>query len=116
MSVHTVLLDFSLDPARVNSDIESKIVVKSALESLKKYFAEPVLIFETTCGDGFLSLYKDGNTIITIRCFHQGLITLNIEYFKKDSEDGKISFEVSIGKIFSLFIWGAMERFCKMRE
>lgn len=100
MSVHTVLLDFSLDPTRVNSDIESKIVVKSIVESLKKYFAEPVLIFETTCGNGYLSLFKDSDTIISIRCFHQGLITINIEYFKKDNEDGKISFDVSRGKFF----------------
>lgn len=102
MSVHTVLLDFSLDPSRVNTDVESKIVVKSILESLKKYFAEPVLIFETTCGDGYLALFKDGNTIISIRCFHHGLITLNIEYFKKDSEEGKISFDVSRKIFFSL--------------
>lgn len=95
MSVQTVLLDFSLDPTRVNNDIECKSIAKSVVEVLEKYFAEPVLIFETTCGDGYLSLFKDGNTVISIRCFHQGLLTLNIEYFKKDSENGKISFDVS---------------------
>uniref|UniRef100_A0A336MEA3 CSON000359 protein n=1 Tax=Culicoides sonorensis TaxID=179676 RepID=A0A336MEA3_CULSO len=93
MSVQTVLLDFSIEPVRVNSDVECKIVVKSIIESLKKYFADPVLIFETTCGDGFMSLFKEGNTVITVRCFQQGLITLNIEYFKKDLEEGKISFD-----------------------
>lgn len=116
MSVQTVLLDFSLDPTRVNSDIECKSIVKSVIESLKKYFAEPVLIFETTCGDGYLSMFKDVNTIISIRCFHQGLITLNIEYFKKDCEIGKISFDVSMLKIFHFSLLGDGKIFCRMCE
>lgn len=96
MSVNTILLDFSIDPMRVNGDAECKVIIKSMVESLKKYFSNPVLLFETTCDDGFLALYKDNDVILSIRLFRQGLITLNIEYHKKDTDSPKMSFEVRI--------------------
>lgn len=95
MSAQTLLFDFSIDPIRINGDTECKLVIKSVIQCLNKYFKAPSLLFETSTTDGFLALYKDEKTIISIRLFIQGLITLNIEYYKIEGELQKLNFEVS---------------------
>jgi len=95
MSVNTVLLDFSIDPTRVCGDAECKVVVKSVVEAVKKFFTNPILLFESTCDDGFLSLYKDVAVVISIRLFRQGLLTLNIEYYRQETDAPKMSFETA---------------------
>lgn len=94
MSAQSILFDFSIDPTRINGAAECKIIVNSIIQCLQKYFKTPKLLFDSICDDGFLSIYKDEKTIMSIRIFHQGLITLNIEYYKNDNEQQTLNFEV----------------------
>lgn len=94
MSVHTVLFNFTIDPMRICGDNECKVIVKAVIDVLNKHFKHPVLQVETTCDDGFFSVYKDGPVIISIRLFHQGILTLNIEYYQKDTDSLKLNFDV----------------------
>lgn len=96
MAANSVLLDFSIEPTRVNDEASRKDIVKVIKENLEKYFGNLKLIYQMQVEDGQLTLFGDSaGVVITVRFFNEGLITLNIEYFKKASEPQKISFEVS---------------------
>uniref|UniRef100_U5EQP4 Putative spermidine synthase n=1 Tax=Corethrella appendiculata TaxID=1370023 RepID=U5EQP4_9DIPT len=96
MSVNSVLIDFSVDPARINDEISRKDIMKQCKEVLEKYFPTIKISYDMLTDDGYLCILseKDG-VIITIRFFNQGLITFNIEYYKSDAEEAKLSFESS---------------------
>ncbi|XP_049546854.1 spermine synthase isoform X2 [Anopheles darlingi] len=95
MSANTVLLDFSLDPARINDEVSRKDIVKLCKESLEKYLPGVKITYDMLTTDGYLCMLSDAATIVTIRFFLQGLITINIEYYRQDGEEPKISFEQS---------------------
>lgn len=96
MSVQTVLLDFSIEPSRISDDTARKNVTKQLTSTLEKYFPEMQLIFETTVDDGYLSIYSEKNLVLlNVRLFDQGIITINIEYFKSDCDNQRLSFDVS---------------------
>lgn len=96
MAANSVLLDFSIEPARVNDEAARNDIVKVVKENLEKYLGNLKLIYQMQVEDGQLTLFGDNaGVVITVRFFNEGLITLNIEYYKKASEPQKISFEVS---------------------
>lgn len=94
MSVNTILFDFSLEPNRVSGDVECKSIIKQVVESLKSFFNNPVLLFESSLEDGYTSVFKEGCVVFNIRLFHQGLLTLNIDYYKNHNDPSIISFDV----------------------
>jgi spermine synthase len=96
MAANSVLLDFSIDPTRITDELTRKDIVKVIKENVEKFFENLKLIYDMLVEDGYLCILSDGTgVIISLRFFNEGLITLNIEYFKKDSDPPKISFEVS---------------------
>lgn len=97
MAANSVLLDFSIEPARVNGEAARNDIVKVVKENLEKYLGNLKLIYQMQVEDGQLTLLGDSaGVVVTVRFFNEGLITLNIEYFKKASDEQKISFEVRL--------------------
>lgn len=96
MSVQTVLLDFSIDPVRIGDEVASKDLLKFIKQGLKKYFENLKFVYDLKTEDGYLCLFTDKNLVfIQIRFFNHGIITINIEYFKGETENQIMSFEVS---------------------
>ena len=96
MAANTVLLDFSIEPNRITDELTRKDIVKVIKENVEKYFGSLKLIYDMLVDDGYLCILSDSTGVIfTLRFFNEGLITLNIEYYKKESDEQKISFEVS---------------------
>lgn len=94
MSANSVLLDFSLDPTRINDEVSRKDVVKLCREHLEKFISGLKITYDMLTDDGYLCILNaPGAIITTIRCFNQGLITINIEYYRAECEAPKISFE-----------------------
>lgn len=97
MAANTVLLDFSIEADRVIDELSRKDVMKVIKENLEKYFGNLNIIYDLNVVDGgYLSILNDNSgVIINVRFFNEGLITLNIEYYKNEADPPKISFEVS---------------------
>ena len=95
MSANTVLFDFSIEPARILEEQSRKDILKEIISNLKNYFPSVKLIYELTTEDGFLTILEQGNVLLHIRFFNDGLITINIEYYRKKDQKEKINFEVS---------------------
>ncbi|XP_047985892.1 spermine synthase [Leguminivora glycinivorella] len=94
MSVQTLLMDFSIDPARLGDASGQKAVFSQLENVLKDYVPNLILAAEVAVDGGSLKLLtgKKGTTV-SVRLFDRGLVTVNIEYYKEDSEEPLISFK-----------------------
>lgn len=117
MSVQTVLLDFSIEPSRLNDEVSRKELVKNLHNSLIEYFPELTLIFEAATGDGYLCIFSEKQIVlVNVRLFNQGLITINVEYYKSECEQQRLTFDVSITKQFlNCGVW-LVGFFCQMKQ
>ncbi|KAL0840052.1 hypothetical protein ABMA28_015375 [Loxostege sticticalis] len=96
MSVQTLLLDFSIDPARLGDESGQKSVFGQLETVLKEYIPSLILAADIKLDGGSLKLMtgKKG-TSVSVRLFDRGLVTVNIEYYKEDNEEPLISFKKS---------------------
>ncbi|XP_063378947.1 spermine synthase isoform X2 [Cydia fagiglandana] len=96
MSVQTLLMDFSIDPARLGDESGQKAVFSQLETVLKDYVPNLILAAEVAVDGGSLKLLtgKKGTTV-SVRLFDRGLVTVNIEYYKEDSEEPLISFKTA---------------------
>ncbi|CAG9784819.1 unnamed protein product [Diatraea saccharalis] len=94
MSVQTLLLDFSIDPARLGDESGQKAVFSQLETVIKEYIPNLLLAADIKVDGGSLKLMtgKKGTTV-SVRLFDRGLVTVNIEYYKEDSEEALISFK-----------------------
>ncbi|KAF9408604.1 hypothetical protein HW555_011772 [Spodoptera exigua] len=92
MSVQTLLLDFSIDPARLGDEIGQKTVFGQLETVLKEYIPNLILATELKLEGGSLKLLtgKKGTTV-SVRLFDRGLVTVNIEYYKEENEEPLIN-------------------------
>lgn len=96
MSVQTILLDFSMDPSRLGDDSGQKTVFEQLETVLKDYIPNLILAADIKVDGGSLKLLTGRKgTTISIRLFDRGLVTVNIEYYKEDTDEPLISFKVS---------------------
>lgn len=96
MSAETVLLDLAIDSSRISDTAGQKDVLTLLEQGLLEFFPQLKLIFETTTSDGHLYVFsQNGKIILHLRFFNHGIITINIEFFKSDSEQSLFSFDVS---------------------
>ncbi|XP_014242677.1 spermine synthase isoform X2 [Cimex lectularius] len=88
MAVNTILLDFTVKSSEMH--MHEELVTKV----LGNYLPQLNKTFNRRMDDGgfLLVLTADRGAFVTVRGFPQGLITLNIEYYKKDSEEEIINF------------------------
>ncbi|XP_076221299.1 spermine synthase isoform X2 [Nomia melanderi] len=94
MVAHTVLLDFTV-PSSVIADIEKRSNLKVAIANvLKEHFDGLKPLTEPNLNGSLLVLYEGPRgSLITVRGYTEGLITVNIEYYKKDDEEALLNFE-----------------------
>lgn len=97
MSAETVLLDLTIDPSRIGDEVAQKDVVKLLEKGLLEYFPQLKLVFETSTFDGHLCIFSHLDSVyVHARFFNNGIVTINIEFFKGDNEQPLVSFDVSI--------------------
>ncbi|XP_055702287.1 spermine synthase isoform X3 [Phlebotomus papatasi] len=95
MSVQTILLDFSIDPQRLGDEVSRKEVRKNIEEALESYLPNLRFVYDMITEDGYFGMYMDkAGVVVSVRFFvAPGLITINIEYFKENTEQPKVSLE-----------------------
>ncbi|XP_018400435.1 PREDICTED: spermine synthase isoform X3 [Cyphomyrmex costatus] len=94
MVAHTVLLDFTVSSS-VIADMEKRSGLKSAIANvLAEHFAGLKPLTESNIDGSLLVLYTGPRgSLITVRGYTEGLITLNIEYYKQDDQEALLTFE-----------------------
>ncbi|CAF4904522.1 unnamed protein product [Pieris macdunnoughi] len=94
MSVQSVLIDFSLDSARLADESGQKSVFEQLQTMLKEYIPNLLLAAEISLDGGSLKILTGTKGVtVSIRLFDRGLVTINVEYYKDDSEDPLITFK-----------------------
>ncbi|XP_075232561.1 spermine synthase isoform X1 [Lycorma delicatula] len=95
MAVNTIMLDFSVSASKVTDNKERQVLKESVQKVLSSFVSELKLEYETEMsGGGFLIvLSATRGTFITLRGFPQGIISVNIEYYKGDSDEHLLSFQ-----------------------
>ncbi|KAK5647159.1 hypothetical protein RI129_002051 [Pyrocoelia pectoralis] len=94
MSVYTLLLDFSVDPKNVKNESHLSLLSSNIENILRDYIRNLKLITTLSVAGGSLNMYSgDMGSIITLRIFSNGTITLNIEYLKGDDQDYILTLE-----------------------
>ncbi|CAH3987739.1 spermine synthase [Pieris brassicae] len=94
MSVQSVLIDFSLDSARLADESGQKSVFEQLQTMLKEYLPNLLLAAEISLDGGSLKILTGMKGVtVSIRLFDRGLVTINVEYYKDDSEDPLITFK-----------------------
>lgn len=95
MAVNTLLLDFSVDPAQVQNDNQTSVLLTKVENILRDYLSNLKLINNFNLDGSTVKVFtSDLGTVTTLRIYNHGLITINIEYFKGDNQEPVISFEV----------------------
>lgn len=107
MAVNTLLLDFSVDTAQVKNENNVTILFTKVENILRDYLVnlKPVNSFHVESSS--IKVYtSDLGTLTTLRIYNHGLLTINIEYYKSETQEPLISFEVSfctcLNRYFSL--------------
>lgn len=109
MSVQTVLIDFSIDAVRLADEIARKDLMKLVKAALDKFFTQLKFVCDVQTDDGCLSLFSDRNlTVIQVRIFNAGLVTINIEYYKREQDAPAFTFDVSMMLVF--VVWRRRRR------
>lgn len=104
MAAHTLLLDFSVDPTQVKSESQLSLLSTNMENILRDYLSNLKLVTSFNIDGGLFRLYtSDLGAVTSLRIFNNGLITLNVEYYKGDKQEPLLSFEVSeLSKCFPL--------------
>lgn len=89
------MLDFSIDTKNLET-VESRKSLQDTIENTLKEFVDELKRESVTEFDGGFLMLLLGcqGSFITVRGFRQGIITINIEYYKPDSDEGLLTFEV----------------------
>ncbi|XP_054261028.1 spermine synthase-like isoform X2 [Macrosteles quadrilineatus] len=94
MAVNTILLDLTVDPQK----IVEKNGLKSAVQDVLSKFIPELKEVYTSDFQGGGTLYTFTavrDSFITVRAFTKGVISINIEYYREDSDEPLLSFEKS---------------------
>lgn len=96
MAVNTILLDFSVDPNCVKNDNQLSVISTNVENVLRDYLTNMKLQNNMMLDDSLFKLYSgDLGVICTVRVFNNGLVTINIEYYKGDKQEPLIDYEVT---------------------
>ncbi|CAH2005373.1 unnamed protein product [Acanthoscelides obtectus] len=94
MAANTILLDFSVEPAAVKNDNQMQVVATNIENVLKDYLTSLKQVQGLPFQGGLLRLYTaDPGVTVFIRIYGNGLITINMEYFKGDKDNPLLTFE-----------------------
>ena len=95
MAVHTILLDFSVHPDQVNNENKLCVIFTNVENVLRDYLTNMNMVNSVSLQDSYFKLYTcDRGATCTLRAFNNGLITINIDYYKAEKQEPLISYEV----------------------
>lgn len=92
MAVNTILLDFTVKPSQLPYSQQEDLMTNV----LENFFPHLTKVHKREMEDGGFLLFFTAirGSFLSVRSFPQGLITINIEYYKQDSEEEILSFKV----------------------
>nr|XP_022899720.1 spermine synthase isoform X2 [Onthophagus taurus] len=94
MAANSIFLDFSVDPACVKSDIEQSLIANNLENLLRDYLPNLKPVHGFPMEDSLVKLYTcTMGGLITVRIYNNGLVTVNIEYYKGDHQEPIVSCE-----------------------
>ncbi|KAH8345869.1 uncharacterized protein Dana_GF24990, isoform B [Drosophila ananassae] len=95
MAAQTILFDFTLDKDKTGDEKQRQDVAKILRNELEHIFPQLELAYcmESPENGYFAVLHENKDTVITVRIFQHGLLTLNVEYFLPEGKEPVLSFE-----------------------
>ncbi|KAH8316732.1 spermine synthase [Drosophila bipectinata] len=95
MAAQTILFDFTLDKDKTSDEKQRQDVAKILRNELEHIFPQLELAYcmESPDNGYFAVLHENKATVITVRIFQHGLLTLNVEYFLPEGKEPVLSFE-----------------------
>lgn len=96
MAAQTILFDFTVDKERTGDAKERQEVAKILRHELEHIFPQLEMAYQMPMDDGYFAvLAENKETIVTLRIFQQGLVTINVEYYLEDGKEQLMSFDSS---------------------
>ncbi|KAF7267375.1 hypothetical protein GWI33_019383 [Rhynchophorus ferrugineus] len=110
MAVNTILLDFSVDPSLTKTD-GSFTVLSTNIENVLRDFLTGLKTISSFELEGSLIKIFTANrgTVVNLRIYSNGLVTLNIDYYKGEKQEPLLTLELS--KIFEQKLAIALDSF-----
>lgn len=95
MSAHTILLDFTVDPVKIKDETQITTLTTNIENILRNYVKNLKEVCRLNLNEGTLKMYTcDSEAVVNLRFYNNGLITLNVEYYKNEENDLLFPFEV----------------------
>uniref|UniRef100_A0A1A9WCZ6 PABS domain-containing protein n=1 Tax=Glossina brevipalpis TaxID=37001 RepID=A0A1A9WCZ6_9MUSC len=94
MTAQTILFDFTVDKERTTDAKERQEIAKLLRHELEHIFPQLNLMYQMPMEHGYYSVLSENqDTIITMRIFQQGLVTINVEYYLENGKEPLMSFD-----------------------
>ncbi|XP_050316192.1 spermine synthase isoform X1 [Anthonomus grandis grandis] len=94
MAVNTLLFDFSVESSMVKTESAYVTLAKNIEEVLREFIQELKLVNEFNLAESFVKIYTSVRAaLVNLRIYDNGLITLNIEYFRNDDSEPLVSYQ-----------------------
>lgn len=95
MALNTLLIDFSVDPAETRNETQVTTLASNIEKILRDYLSNLKLLNTFIIDGGIFKLYmSDFGATTNVRVFSNGLITINIDYYKEDKQEPLLTYEV----------------------
>lgn len=95
MAVNTILLDFSIDPQAIKSESQLAVISTNIENILRDFLTNLKLVSSISLDGGLVKFYtSDPGATTKLRIYGNGLITINIDYFKGDTQKPLLTYEV----------------------
>lgn len=103
MTAQTILFDFTVDSERTTDTKQRQEIAKVVRGEVENIFPQVELAYQMTMEDGFFCVFTENKeTMITLRIFQQGLVTMNIEYYLEDGKEPLMTFDVNKNSYINL--------------
>ncbi|XP_065173053.1 spermine synthase isoform X2 [Atheta coriaria] len=100
MAVNTILIDFSVEETKLQEENYRDNVIKGVETVLINHLKELQPLYSTKLTGNLASQASQVNiyqsirgALVTLRIFNNGLVTVNIEYYKSNEEEAIISYD-----------------------
>ncbi|KAL9905085.1 spermine synthase isoform X1 [Glossina fuscipes] len=94
MAAQTILFDFTVDKERTTDAKERQEIAKLLRQELEHIFPQLNLMYQMPMEHGYYCVLSENqDTIITMRIFQQGLVTINVEYYLENGKEPLMSFD-----------------------
>lgn len=95
MAVNTLLLDFSVRPDDLKSEQDMLALSTKVENVLRDHLVTLKMINSLPVEGGIVKLYtSDGGVVTSLRIFGNGLVILNIEYFRGEGQEPVLDYKV----------------------